>query len=90
MLFPTWGQAVYPLWWPRLMTDMQTEQLLYWSGMIDTEHTTSSKNETLLNRVRRFTMIFSALWFEQAVNQLEKSKIQLKTWKMVTSGCKFV
>jgi len=27
MLFPTWGQAVYPLWWPSLTKDMQTEQL---------------------------------------------------------------
>jgi len=26
--FPPWGQAVYPLWWPSLTKDMQTEQLL--------------------------------------------------------------
>jgi len=32
------GQAVYPLWWPSLTKDMQTEQLLCWSGMTDTEH----------------------------------------------------
>jgi len=27
---PLWGQAVYPLWWPSLTKDMQTEQLLCW------------------------------------------------------------
>jgi len=31
-------QAVYPLWWPSLTKDMQTEQLLCWSGVPDTEH----------------------------------------------------
>jgi len=30
---PLWGQAVYPLWWPSLTKDMQTEQLLCWSGV---------------------------------------------------------
>jgi len=44
--FPPWGQAVYPLWWPSLTKDMQTEQLRCWSGMTDTEHsTTSGSNE---------------------------------------------
>jgi len=43
--FPSWGQAVYPLWSSSLTKDMQTEQLLCWSGMTDTEHTTSSSNE---------------------------------------------
>jgi len=34
------------LWWPSLTKDMQTEQLLCWSGMTDTEHSkTSSSNE---------------------------------------------
>jgi len=34
------------LWWPSLTKDMQTEQLLCWSGMTDTEHsTTFSSNE---------------------------------------------
>jgi len=33
------------LWWPSLTEDMQTEQLLYWSGMTDTEHKTSGLNE---------------------------------------------
>jgi len=33
MLFPhLGGQAVYLLWWPSLTKDMQTEQLLCWSG----------------------------------------------------------
>jgi len=48
MLFPLWGQVVYPLWWPSLTKDMQTEQLLCWSGMTDTEQLvqpTSSSNE---------------------------------------------
>jgi len=40
------AKAVYPLWWPSLTKDMQTEQLLCWIGMADTEHsTTSSLNE---------------------------------------------
>jgi len=30
------------LWWPSLTKDMQTEQLLCWSGMADTEHSTIS------------------------------------------------
>jgi len=34
-----WGQAVYPLWWPSLTKDKQTEQFLCWSGMTVTEHT---------------------------------------------------
>jgi len=38
MLFPILGQAVYPLWWPSLTKDMQTEQLLCWSDSTDTEH----------------------------------------------------
>jgi len=33
------------LWWPNLTKDTQTEQLLCWSGMTDTEHSTSSSNE---------------------------------------------
>jgi len=34
------------LWWPSLTKDIQTEQLLFWSGMTDTEQsTTSSSNE---------------------------------------------
>jgi len=34
------------LWWPSLTKDMQTEQLLCWSGLTYTEHsTTSSSNE---------------------------------------------
>jgi len=41
-----WGQAVYLLWWPSLTKDMQTEQLLCWNGMTDTEQrTTSGSNE---------------------------------------------
>jgi len=33
------------LWWPSLTKDMQTEQLLCWSSMTDTEHTTPDSNE---------------------------------------------
>jgi len=33
--FPYFGQSVYPLWWPSLTKDMQTEQLLFWKGMTD-------------------------------------------------------
>jgi len=51
MLFPSWGQAVYPLWWPSMTKDMQTEQLLCRSGMTDTKHgaTSSSNEEVFLN-----------------------------------------
>jgi len=46
----TWGQAVYPLWWLSLTKKMQTEQLLCWSSMTDTEHsTTSGSNEVVLS-----------------------------------------
>jgi len=37
-------EAVYPLWWPSLTKDMQTEQLLYWSGVTDTEHSATSRS----------------------------------------------
>jgi len=30
---------------PVVVKDMQTEQLLYWSGTTDIEHTTSDSNE---------------------------------------------
>jgi len=43
--FPSWGQAIYSLWWSSLTKDMQTEQFLCWSDMTDTEHTTSGSNE---------------------------------------------
>jgi len=45
MILSSWGQAVYPLWWPSLTKGMQAEQLLCWSDMIDTEHTTPGLNE---------------------------------------------
>jgi len=45
MLFYILGPTVYPLLWPNLTKDMQTEQLLCWSGMTDTEHTTSGSME---------------------------------------------
>jgi len=38
LYFPSWGQT-YPLWWPSLTQDMQTEQHLCWSGKTDIEHT---------------------------------------------------
>jgi len=43
--FPPWSQAVYLLWWPSLTKDMQTEQLLCWSGM---HSTTSGSNEVVV------------------------------------------
>jgi len=33
------------LWWPSLTKDMQIEQLLRWSGMTGTEHSTSGSIE---------------------------------------------
>jgi len=32
------------LWWPSLTKDMQTEQLLCWSGMTDTEQSIISSS----------------------------------------------
>jgi len=49
MLFPNLGPSSYPLWWPSLTKDKQTEQHLCWSGMTDTEHTTTSgSNEVVV------------------------------------------
>jgi len=46
MLFPILGPSCLLIWWPSLMKDMQIEQCLCWSGMTDTEHsTTSGSNE---------------------------------------------
>jgi len=47
MLISLWGQAVYPLWWPSLTKDMQTEQLC-WSDVADTEHCTTGLSELML------------------------------------------
>jgi len=50
MLFPTLGPRSLTLWWFSLTKDMQTEQLLCWSGMTDTENsTTSGSNEEETN-----------------------------------------
>jgi len=49
MLFPILGHAVYSLWRSSLTKDMQTEQLLCRSGIIDTEHTTSGSNKERLS-----------------------------------------
>jgi len=40
--FQPWGQALYLLWWSSLTKDMQTEQVLCWSGMANTKHDTTS------------------------------------------------
>jgi len=46
MLFPTLGPSSLSVVVASLMKDMQTEQLLCWSGMTNTEHsTTPSSNE---------------------------------------------
>jgi len=37
MLFPTLGPSSLPIVVSRLTKDTQTEQLLYWSGMTDTQ-----------------------------------------------------
>jgi len=42
-------QAVYSLWWLSWMKDMQTEQLLCWTGMTNTQHTTSGSSEEETN-----------------------------------------
>jgi len=46
-MLPTLGpsKAIFLLKWPSLTKDMQTEQPLCWSGMTDTEQTTSGSNE---------------------------------------------
>jgi len=52
MLFPTLGQSRHALWWSSLTQDMQTEQLLCWSGMADTEHSkTSGSNEVVVEEL---------------------------------------
>jgi len=48
MLSPILGPSNLPVvvgWWSIVTKAMQTEQLLCWSGMTDTEHTTSDSNE---------------------------------------------
>jgi len=45
MLFPILGPSSLPVVVASLTKDMQTEQLLYWSGMTDTKHATSGLNE---------------------------------------------
>jgi len=42
------AKQVYPLWWPSLTKDMQTEQLLCWSDKTDTEHITSGSKEVVV------------------------------------------
>jgi len=50
MLFPTLGPSTLPVVVAQPDEGMQTEQLLCWSGMADTEHsTTSGSNEEDLN-----------------------------------------
>jgi len=64
MLLPTMGPSSLPvvlskiinsnsLWWPSLTKDMQTEQLLCWSGNTDTDHLiqTSASNEEVGNQI---------------------------------------
>jgi len=46
MLFLTLGPSSLPVVVAQLTKDIQTEQLLFWSGMTDTEHSvTSGSNE---------------------------------------------
>jgi len=45
MLFPTYGPSSLLVVVAGLTKDKQTEQLLCWSGMTDTEHKTSASNE---------------------------------------------
>jgi len=42
MLFPTLGPSSLPVVVSRLTKVMSTEQLLFWSGMTDTDHGTTS------------------------------------------------
>jgi len=51
------GPPKKPLLWPSLTKDMQTEQLLCWSDMTDTEHSTSSSsNEEELKNATAFNL----------------------------------
>jgi len=45
-----------------LTKDMQTEQLLCWSGMTDTEHTTTSDSNEVVVVVRRKREIQNLFW----------------------------
>jgi len=48
------AKAVFPLWWLSLTKGRQAKQLLCWSGMTDTElSTTSGSNEALQNKLKR-------------------------------------
>jgi len=49
-LSPPWLRNVYPLLWPSLTKDMQTEQLLRWSSMTDAEHTVQQLVQTMKNK----------------------------------------
>jgi len=49
MLFPTLGSSILPVVVVQPDEDMQTEPLLCWSGMTDTDHsTTSGSNEVVV------------------------------------------
>jgi len=55
MLFPTLVPSSLPVvvaHWPSLTKDMQTEQLLHWSGMTDTEHSTFVQH---LVQIKKYT-----------------------------------
>jgi len=45
------------LWWPSLTKGMQTQQLLCWSGMTDTEHNKFGSNEEAI-KVLTISLIF--------------------------------
>jgi len=53
------------LWWPSLTEDIQTDQLLCWSDMTDTEYsTTSSSNEEEQDvKVRKISMATKIVLF---------------------------
>jgi len=71
--------AVYPLWWPSLTKDMQTEQHLCWSGMTDTEHSTTSgsseKEEWLEKTVKVLVFYFYCICTSIPLRDLSSSTL---------------
>jgi len=77
--FPSCGQAVYLLWWSSLTKGMQTEQLLCWSGMTDTEHISFKrrKNPYLSQDCELDRFLFEFILTSSSL-KISNAKVQLK------------
>jgi len=94
MLFPTLGPSSLPVVVAQLTKDMQAEQLLCWSGMTDTERsTTSGSNEPAKNRNRQnFLLIQGYLSKVKLDNHLFcfNFYVELKFTLLKVNNCKIV